>query len=103
MESSSYLGLHQQLNHFPVTSPSHLTSTVIQTGKAAQFFGNQTGSLTRSTEIRAWCFFQGYKNLKALSNRETPPQTSSYKAKREMVFTQRIKKEQSMFSQPEQS
>lgn len=50
IESSSYLGLHQQQNHFPVASASHLTSTVIQTSKAAQFFGCQTGSLTRSTK-----------------------------------------------------
>lgn len=90
IESSSYLGVREQLNCFPVASPSHLTSIVIQTGKEAWFFGNQTGNLTRSTKTKPWCFFQGYKNLKALWNRERPPQRSPYKVKGEMVFSQRI-------------
>lgn len=106
IESSSYLGLHQQLNCFPVASSSHLTSTVIQTRKEAQFFENQTGSLTSST-TKPWCFFQRYKNLKALSNTEIPLQRSFYKVEGEMVFSQRILKrnhnKKCVFCQLEQS
>lgn len=105
IEPSSSLGLHQQLNHFPVAS-SHFTSTVIQNTEEAQLYGYKTGTLTRSTKSKSGCFFQGCKNLKALSNRERPPQRSSFKVKGKMVFSQSIfkkHKQKCVFSQPEQS